>query len=145
LIEGEGMLVDSKKVFEIAKKQHFAIPATNFVDRNTISSYIYVVEKLGYLIILAFAQAHELVLQLEEAYLLGEYYTRKSSVPVILHLDHGEDISYVKKAIDLGFRSVMMDASEDALEENIRKTKEIVQYARKQNVRVEAEIGHVGA
>lgn len=139
------MLVDSKKVFEIAKKRKFAIPATNFVDQHTISTYVKVAEKTNKPIILAFAQAHDAVLPLEEAYLLGEYYARKVSVPVILHLDHGEDIDYVKRAIDLGFKSVMIDASQDILEENIRKTQEIVQYGKEYGVRVEAEIGHVGA
>lgn len=139
------MLVDSKKVFEIARDRKFAIPATNFVDQHTVSTYVRVAEKLNKPIILAFAQAHDSVLPLEEAYLLGEYYARTASVPVILHLDHGEDVEYVKRAIDLGFKSVMIDASEDTLEDNIRKTQEIVQYAKAHNVRVEAEIGHVGA
>lgn len=139
------MLVDSKKIFEIARSRKFAIPATNFVDQNTVSTYVKVAEKLNNPIIIAFAQAHDSILPLEEAYLLGEYYARTASVPVILHLDHGEDVEYVKQAIDLGFKSVMIDASEDILKENIRKTQEIVQYGKEYNVRVEAEIGHVGA
>lgn len=139
------MIVDSKEIFKIAQKNKFAIPAANFVDINTITSYIKIAEKLKLPIILAYAQAHSDVLPLEEAYLLGSYYGEKASVPVILHLDHGEDIEFVKEAIDYGFKSVMIDASEDPLEENIQKTKEIVSYAKFKNVRVEAEIGHVGA
>src|SRR5699024_8031762 len=75
----------------------------------------------------------------------GRYYAEKASTPVVLHLDHGEDIEFVKRAVDLGFSSVMIDASTDVLEDNIKKTKEIVGYAHHKNVVVEAEIGHVGS
>ena len=66
-------------------------------------------------------------------------------MPVVLHLDHGQDFDFIKRAISLGFSSVMIDASKDTLEENIRKTKEVVEYAHQHGVVVEAEIGHVGS
>lgn len=66
------------------------------------------------------------------------------TIPVALHLDHGSDFENCKKAIDAGFTSVMIDASKHPLEENIRITKEVVEYAKKYNASVEAEIGHIG-
>lgn len=66
------------------------------------------------------------------------------TIPVALHLDHGSDFENCKKAIDAGFTSVMIDASKHSLEENIRITKEVVEYAKKYNASVEAEIGHIG-
>jgi fructose-bisphosphate aldolase class II len=63
---------------------------------------------------------------------------------VCLHLDHGSSFESCKKAIDAGFTSVMIDASKLELEENIRETKRVVEYAHQRNVTVEAEIGHVG-
>ncbi len=66
------------------------------------------------------------------------------TIDVCLHLDHGSSFDSCKKAIDAGFTSVMIDASKYPLEENIRITKEVVQYAHSKNVTVEAEIGHVG-
>lgn len=63
---------------------------------------------------------------------------------VCLHLDHGSSFESCKKAIDAGFTSVMIDASKLELEENIRETKKVVDYAHQYNVTVEAEIGHVG-
>ena len=65
-------------------------------------------------------------------------------IPVVLHLDHGSSFESCKKAIDAGFTSVMIDASKYDLEENIVKTREVVEYAHKHNVSTEAEIGHVG-
>ena len=66
------------------------------------------------------------------------------TVPVALHLDHGDSIEICKKAIDDGFTSVMIDASKFEYSENVKITKEVVEYARKNNVSVEAELGHVG-
>lgn len=65
------------------------------------------------------------------------------TVPVALHLDHG---SYegAKKALEAGFSSVMFDGSHYKLEENIAKTKEIVELAKKYNASVEAEVGTIG-
>jgi fructose-bisphosphate aldolase class II len=77
--------------------------------------------------------------------MIGRYLAKKASVPVALHLDHGTDETIIKQAIDLGFTSVMIDASQEKIEENIMKTKAIVAFARPREVAVEAELGHVGA
>ena len=66
------------------------------------------------------------------------------TIPVALHLDHGSSFETCKEAIDAGFTSVMIDASKYELDENIRITNEVVEYANKRNVSVEAEIGHIG-
>lgn len=68
----------------------------------------------------------------------------KIKVPVVIHLDHGSSIEICKKAINDGFTSVMIDASSYSLEENIKITKEVVKYAKKYSVSVEAELGHIG-
>lgn len=62
-------------------------------------------------------------------------------IPMVLHLDHGADFAICKAAVDSGFSSVMIDASSLPYEENIKLTKKVVQYARKHNVTVEAELG----
>lgn len=139
------MLVTSKELFKIAQENRFAIPAVNFTDQYMLRTYISVAEKLNKPIIVSFAQAHHENMELEEAAMLGNYYANRASVPVVLHLDHGEDLSFIKRSIDLGFSSVMIDASLDELTENIKKTKEIVNYAHLKKVVVEAEIGHVGS
>lgn len=139
------MLVSSKELFQLAEEQNFAIPATNFIDLDSARTYVETAEKLNKPLILAFAESHMELISLEEAALIGKYLADKSSAPVVLHLDHGETESVIKKAIELGFSSVMIDASRDTIEENIRKTKTIVEYAHARGVVVEAEIGHVGS
>jgi len=66
------------------------------------------------------------------------------TIDVCLHLDHGSSFESCQKAIDSGFTSVMIDASKYELDENIRITKEVVDYAHEREVSVEAEVGHIG-
>jgi len=69
---------------------------------------------------------------------------KRSKVDVAVHLDHGLTIERVKQALDYGFTSVMFDSSTYPYLENIKRTKEVVEYAKKYNATVEAELGHVG-
>jgi len=66
-----------------------------------------------------------------------------ASVPVCLHLDHNYEIDTVKQAIDYGFSSVMYDGSQKLIADNIAGIQTVVEYARKQGVSVEAEVGSV--
>lgn len=139
------MLVTSKKMLEAARRGGFAIPSANFIDTDGIRWYIEIAEKLNLPIILALAEAHiGPNISLEDAAHLARKYAEAASVPVVLHLDHGSKPEVIKRAIDLGFSSVMIDASMDSYEENVRRTCEIVEYAHARGVVVEAEIGHVG-
>ncbi|PUU87287.1 class II fructose-bisphosphate aldolase [Halanaerobium sp.] len=138
------MLVSSKELFKKARKRKFAIPAPNFTDQNSIKAYVEVAEKLDLPVILAYAEVHKEYLSFEEALMLGKYYGEKANIPAVLHLDHGTTKDLIFKAIDQGFKSVMIDASMESFDKNVEKTKEIVEYAHLRGVVVEAEIGHVG-
>ncbi len=67
----------------------------------------------------------------------------ESKADLVLHLDHGKDPKFVKKCIDEGFKSVMIDASMNELEKNIEITKNIVDYAHKKGAIVQAELGKI--
>lgn len=69
---------------------------------------------------------------------------RASEVPIVVHLDHAEDVSLIREAVDLGFSSVMYDGSKLPVEENLRTTAEVVEYCHLRGVAVEAELGEVG-
>ncbi len=66
------------------------------------------------------------------------------TVPVALHLDHGQSFENCKSAIDAGFTSVMIDGSHHSIEKNIEMSKEVVEYAHSKGASVEAEVGTVG-
>ncbi|MGT2749819.1 class II fructose-bisphosphate aldolase [Streptococcus orisasini] len=139
------MITDSKYLFEVAKNNHYAIPHANFIDSNSARVFVKTAEKRGLPILLAFAQSHSSILSLDEAAAIGKFYAESVSVPIVLHLDHGEDFDFIKRAIDLGFSSVMIDASQKSFDDNIAITQKVVDYAHNRNVVVEAELGHVGA
>src|SRR5687767_1970612 len=66
------------------------------------------------------------------------------TVPVALHLDHTREIPVIQDAIVAGFTSVMIDASEKPLDENISVTRQVVEYAHARGISVEAELGRIG-
>ncbi|WP_195269705.1 class II fructose-bisphosphate aldolase [Eubacterium sp. 1001713B170207_170306_E7] len=140
------MLVTSKEMFEKAREGGYAIPAPNFIDLESLRWHVETAEKLNVPLILPLAEAHiGENISLEDAALVGKKYAAAAKVPVALHLDHGTDPEIIKRAVDLGFTSVMIDASMESFEENVRRTKEIIDYAHARGAVVEAEIGHVGA
>lgn len=140
------MLVNSKELFEKAQAGNYAIPSANVLDVESIKYHVQVAEELGLPLIVGVAEAHlGDNLTLEDAALFGKKYAEEASVPVVLHLDHGMSIETCKKAIDLGFTSVMIDASMKSFEENVQTTKLVVEYAKAKEVSVEAEIGHVAS
>lgn len=65
-------------------------------------------------------------------------------IPLALHLDHTKTLDVIKEAVDAGFTSVMIDASEKEFADNVKVTKEVVAMAHPQNVTVEAELGKIG-
>lgn len=65
-------------------------------------------------------------------------------VPLALHLDHTKTLDVIREAIEAGFTSVMIDASEKSFEDNVQVTKEVVAMAHPKNVTVEAELGKIG-
>ena len=140
------MLVNSKILFKKAQEGHYAIPAANALDMESIKNHISLAEKLGLPLILGVAECHlGDNISLEDAALVGRKYAAEASVPVVLHLDHGESYETCKKAIDLGFTSVMIDASMKSFDENVAATRKVVEYAHARGVTVEAEIGHVAS
>ena len=139
------MLVTTKEMFQKSREEGYAIVAPDFWDSNSCRTYVETAEELGVPVILSFAQAHSEMLSVEEAYALAKYYGEKASVPVAVHLDHGLDVETVKKAVDLGYTSVMIDASSQPYEVNVARTKEVCDYAHAHGVVVEAELGHVGS
>lgn len=140
------MLVTSKEMLERAKAGGYALVAPDYYDNNSCRAFVQVAEELNQPLVLSFAaEVHDSILSLEEAALIGRYYAEKAKVDVALHLDHGTKFDTIKKAIAYGFTSVMIDASSCDFEENVRRTKEVVEYAHARGVVVEAEIGHVGS
>lgn len=139
------MKINSKALLLDAKERGYAVPSTNYIDLDSARAYVSVAESLNLPLFLSYAESHKDIISLEEAAAIGNYFASKSKAPVVLHLDHGENLDFIFKAIDLGFSSVMIDASQLPFEENVAISKKVADYAHKFGVTVEAELGHVGA
>ncbi|KUI97634.1 class II fructose-bisphosphate aldolase [Vibrio sp. MEBiC08052] len=139
------MYVSMKKMLFQANQQNYAVMAINCFNLETVRSVISAAQELRAPIIIDIVQEHlchhcdsklitPLVIELAS----------RANVDVALNLDHGEDIGLIKKCIADGFSSVMVDASKYSFDENIRYTKEIVDFAKIYDVSVEGELGNIG-
>lgn len=140
------MLVTLKEILEIAEEKKIAVGAFNATSLTCTRAIIAAAEELNQPVILMHAQVHEEmgICAMEEVIPMMLYFAKKATVPVCVHLDHGTDLDYVKRALELGFTSVMYDGSVLDTEENIANTKVAVEMAKKTGASVEAEIGSMG-
>lgn len=134
-------LVTTKAMFEKALKSDYAVGAFNVNNMEIIQGIVEAAqEENAPLILQVSAGARKYA---KPAYLLKlvEAAILDTGLDIALHLDHGEDFEICKKCVDDGFTSVMIDGSKYPLEENIRLTKEVVDYAHAHGTVVEAELG----
>lgn len=141
------MLVNLKEILEISKEKKIAIGAFNTPDLTCLKAIIGAAEELNQPVIIMHAQLHEDmgICTVEDVAPSMVAFAKAAKVPVCVHLDHGTDLEYIKKALSLGFTSVMYDGSTLDGEENIKNTKLAVEEARKYGASVEGEIGYMGA
>ncbi len=128
-------------------KKKIAIGAFNTPNMTSARAIIGAAEELGQPVIIMHAQVHEEMglCAMDEVAPMMLGFAKKAKVPVCVHLDHGTDIDYVKRGLELGFTSVMYDGSVLSDEENIANTKIAVELAKKTGASVEAEIGSMGS
>ena len=140
------MLVSLKEILKVAEAKKYAIGSFNTPNLESLQANLSAAEELNQPIIIMHAQLHEDigVCKLDEIGPIMVYMAEKSAVPVCVHLDHGTDFSYVKKALDIGFTSVMFDGSEGDVEENIANTSLVVEQAARFGASVEGEVGSMG-
>lgn len=135
-------LVTTKEMFEKSMKEGFAIGAFNVNNMEIIQAIVDAASEAKSPVILQasssaikYAGIDYLMKMVEAATIVHP------EIPIALHLDHGPDFETCKMSIDAGFTSVMIDGSKYDFEENIKITKEVVDYAHSKGVVVEAELG----
>lgn len=141
------MLVTLKEILEIAEERKIAIGSFNTPNMSSLKAVIDAAEETNQPVIIMHAQVHEEMglCKMEEIAPVMLMFAKAASVPVCVHLDHGTDLDYVKRGLELGFTSVMYDGSELSAEDNIKNTKIAVEAAKITGASVEAEIGSMGA
>ena len=135
------MLVNLTDILKIAEKNQFAVGAFNTPNLEGIETVIDAAEKLNVPVIIAHAELHE---EISPLHIIGPVMVqaaKAAKVPVCVHLDHCETLSYMQMALDLGFTGVMYDGSTLPYEENLANTKRAVTMAKNYYCGVEAELG----
>lgn len=135
------MLVGLKEITAEGKKRGIAIGNFNTPNLECLIATLDAAEELDVPVIIAHAQCHEDVAPLDKIGPVMVELAKRSKVKVCVHLDHGEDFDYCKRAIALGFTSIMIDFSTLSYEDNVKGTAEVVKYAHEHGVDVEAELG----
>jgi len=134
-------LVNTKEMFKKAYDGGYAIGAFNVNNMEIVQAIVEAGNELRAPLILQVSAGarkyarHEYLMHLVKAAI------ETTDIPIALHLDHGDDFAICKACIDGGFTSVMIDASKHPFPENIRLTKEVVDYAHSKGIPVEAELG----
>lgn len=121
-----------------------AVGAFNLHCFEMLPSMIHAAEELGTPIIIQTSLGTAEYIGFEPLIAAVKALAEKSNISVCLHMDHCKSVEALKKAIDLGYSSVMYDGSDLPLDENIKNTKEVVAYAHANHVSVEGEIGSIG-
>ncbi|EFR87037.1 ketose-bisphosphate aldolase [Listeria marthii] len=137
------MLVNMKQLLEVAKENKFAVGAFNVADSNFLRVVVEEAEKNNAPAIIA-VHPTELDFTKDDFFQYVLARIKNSPVPFVLHLDHGDNMADVMRAVRCGFSSVMIDGSLLPFEENIRVTKEVVDVCHKLGVSVEGELGTIG-
>ena len=141
------MLVNMKEMLEKAKREKYAVGQFNINNLEWTIAVLKKAQELNAPVILGVSQGAAKYMcgfNVVAAMVKELIVSLNISVPVALHLDHGDSFEACKSAIDAGFSSVMIDASHYPYNENVEITKKVVEYASKFNVSVESELGRVG-
>lgn len=137
------MATSTMNLFQQAQAGKYAIPAFNIHNLEITKAVLETAEEMQSPVLLAATPGT--VKYVGEEFLIGimEAAKKKYSIPFEVHLDHHENVEDIKRMIDMGVGSVMIDASHHSFEENIKIVQDVGDYARPKGVLVEAELGRL--
>ena len=138
-------LVNTKKMFEMALKGGYAVGAFNVNNMEITQGIIEAVAEEKAPLILQVSRGARVYAKI--SYLkaiINVVVEENPDIPIAINLDHGDNFETCKQFVDDGFTSVMIDASKLPFEENVKVTKDVVEYAHARDVVVEAELGQLG-
>lgn len=132
-----------KEKLKRCAEESSALLATNFYNFETLKGLLLAAQQTQSNLILQLSESSLHYLGIKPAVSMATSMLKEYDIKGWLHLDHGNSVELVKKCLDAGFDSVMIDASEHSFAENIRITKEVVKIAAPYGANVEAELGYV--
>lgn len=138
------MLVTLKEILADTREKGYGVGAFNYNDYEDAKGIVEAAIEENAPVILMASMGAVKYMGLKHAAEMIKELAEQAPVPVCLHLDHATDVELIKDAVRAGFTSVMIDASKMDYEENIRVTKEVVDFAKPYGCSVESELGKVG-
>lgn len=141
---GNNRIVNTVEMFHKASEEKYAIPAFNIHNLETFQVVVDTAAELNSPVILASTPGTISYSGGDYLVSMGSAAAERYEIPIALHLDHFESFEEIKKYIDFGFKSVMIDASHHPFDENVKIVKQVVEYAHEHGVSVEAELGRLG-
>ncbi len=136
-------LTSTKEILEKAHREGYAVGAFNVNNMEILQGVIEGSQETSAPVIVAVTEGAIRYAGFDYLVAMVRVAAEEASVPVALHLDHGRDPGVIRRCIEGGFTSVMIDASHMPFEENLKATKEVVEMARPFGVSVEAELGRL--
>ncbi|WP_044639977.1 tagatose bisphosphate family class II aldolase [Risungbinella massiliensis] len=140
----EPKIVNTKEMLLKAYQEGYAVPAFNIHNLETVQVVVETAAELRSPVILAATPGTFSYSGRDYVQAMVEVAAKRHDIPIALHLDHHETIEAIKESLDLGAKSVMIDASHHNFEENIAIVKEVVELAHQYGATVEAELGRLG-
>jgi len=138
------MLVNPKDYLRRARHEGWALGGFNVFDLESARAVVEAGEELKAPVLVQTSEGAVKHAGLENMVAIVRLLASHTRAPVALHLDHGKSEELARAAIDAGYTSVMIDASRESFDENLRETRDIVAYAHQRGVHVEAELGTLG-
>lgn len=137
-------LVTSKELLQKAQQGGYAVGAFNVENMEMVQAVVAAAEELKSPVIMQTTPSTVKYAGLDYYYANVKAAAEKASVPVVIHLDHGNSFDLAMQALRTGYTSIMIDGSHDSFEENIKVSKAVADACRPSGVSVEAELGKVG-
>ncbi len=139
------MLVNLRDICGIAEQNNMAIAAFNTPSLEAVRAAIDAAEATGYPVIIQHAECHEGITPLDAIGPAMVALADRSTAQVCVHLDHGESLSYIRRALELGFNGVMLDGSALSYEENVANSARAAAMVANYDCGLECELGSLGA
>jgi len=139
------MEITLKQLLKNAEEKKIAYASFNAPNYESAKAVVLAAEELQIPFILSHGPGHDCYTPIEQVMDFYKSLTRNCTVDYCFHLDHTSDLSYIEKALKLGFTSVMYDGSHETYEDNVKNTIKVVAMAKQYGAAVEAELGTVAS
>jgi tagatose 1,6-diphosphate aldolase GatY/KbaY len=137
-------IISTKYLLQDAQAKGYAVPAFNIHNAETIQAILEVCSELRSPVILAGTPGTFKHIALEEIFALCNAYSNSYDMPLALHLDHHESLDDIRRKVNAGVRSAMIDGSHSPFDDNVKLVKSVVDFCHQNDCSVEAELGRLG-